>query len=215
MGKRGVTRTKGCRWDKGAGSFLRLPLPPRPVAALGAARTPRAAPAEARGPARRSPRWHRAPSRPGAEREPQTLLGRFGPRCPAGRGRWAWAGPAAVGVGRWVYFRPRGALERLWRCGAFPGSLEDFRAGTVRRRAGASAVVCGEAVSLLRERVAGKRIVVLRYQADSTGLNLLCEKGSAGNVLMLKGERWRGKRFEHRCHGRSRRAAAGRRAQAD
>ncbi|XP_040464332.1 endoplasmic reticulum-Golgi intermediate compartment protein 3 isoform X2 [Falco naumanni] len=25
---------------------------------------------------------------------------------------------------------PRGALEWLWRCGAFAGSLEDFRAGT-------------------------------------------------------------------------------------
>ncbi|XP_055651069.1 uncharacterized protein LOC106112186 [Falco peregrinus] len=51
--------------------------------------------------AQRSPRQHRTPARPGAEREPQPLLGRLqaGPRCPAGRGRSrsrrAWAGPAA------------------------------------------------------------------------------------------------------------------------
>ena len=36
----------------------------------------------------------------------------------------------------------------------------------------ASAVVCGEAVSLLREHVASKRIMVLWYQADTTGLHL-------------------------------------------
>ena len=54
----------------------------------------------------------------------------------------------------------------------------------------ALAVVCGEAVSLLREHVASKRIVVLRHQADTTDLNVFCEKGSQGNVLMLKGERW-------------------------
>ena len=41
----------------------------------------------------------------------------------------------------------------------------------------ASAVVCGEAVSLARrERVASKRIVVLRDQADTAGVRLLFAK---------------------------------------
>ena len=39
-----------------------------------------------------------------------------------------------------------------------------------------SAVVCGEAVSLLREHVASKRVVVLRYRADTTGLHLFVKR---------------------------------------
>ena len=40
----------------------------------------------------------------------------------------------------------------------------------------ASAVVCEEAMSLLREHVASKLIVVLRHQADTTDLNVFCER---------------------------------------
>ncbi|XP_056217815.1 uncharacterized protein LOC130159808 [Falco biarmicus] len=40
------------------------------------------------------------------------------------------------------------------------------------KRLEASAVVCEEAMSLLREHVASKRIVVLRHQADMTDLNV-------------------------------------------
>ena len=53
----------------------------------------------------------------------------------------------------------------------------------------ALAVVCEEAMSLLREHVASKRIMVLWHQANMTDLNVFCEKGSQGNVLMLKGDR--------------------------
>ncbi|XP_056218154.1 uncharacterized protein LOC130160019 isoform X2 [Falco biarmicus] len=141
----------------------------------------------------------------------------------------------AYGPGRWVHFRPAGAAVAVRGLRREPGSLsgrdvrrrwvhpelyvDKSRGATLKgvgrpERLEASAVVCGEAVSLLRERVASKRIVVLWYQADTTDLNLFCEKGSQGNVLMLKRERWRGKRFEHQCHGCNGRAAAGHRAQA-
>ncbi|XP_037257398.1 uncharacterized protein LOC119154219 isoform X6 [Falco rusticolus] len=40
----------------------------------------------------------------------------------------------------------------------------------------ASAVACREAVSLVREHAAGKRIVVLRYRAEAAGVRLLFAK---------------------------------------
>ncbi|XP_056194361.1 casein kinase I-like isoform X1 [Falco biarmicus] len=104
------------------------------------------------------------------------------------------AGPRGA-PGAWKPFGPGRAAAR-W---VHPELYVDKSRGAELKGVGrperleASAVLCGEAVSLLREHVASKRIVVLRYQADTTGLHLFCEEGSQGNVLLLKGERWRGK----------------------
>ncbi|XP_040474279.1 uncharacterized protein LOC121099437 [Falco naumanni] len=97
-------------------------------------------PAKTRGPAQRSPRRHRAPSRPDAEREPQPLLGRLRAALPGG----AWVGPAGVGgaggrgrsrrrarpgPGRGFHFRPARRAGAAEAERGFPGSREGFRAG--------------------------------------------------------------------------------------
>lgn len=52
---------------------------------------------------------------------------------------------------------------------------------------------CAEKLSVL-EHVASKCMMVLRHQAETTDLlKLFCEKGSRGNVLTLKGDRWGGR----------------------
>ncbi|XP_037257391.1 uncharacterized protein LOC119154219 isoform X1 [Falco rusticolus] len=66
---------------------------------------------------------------------------------------------------------PRGALERPWR---FVRKRPSTSQGERNRRA--SAVACREAVSLVREHAAGKRIVVLRYRAEAAGVRLLFAK---------------------------------------
>ncbi|XP_055552455.1 uncharacterized protein LOC129734205 isoform X3 [Falco cherrug] len=92
----------------------------------------------------------------------------------------------AYGPGRWVHFRPArraGVAVGVRSLRREPGRVSGR---DVRRRAGfvwnctltnqgernrrASAVACREAVSLVREHAAGKRIVVLRgdFQAELT-----------------------------------------------
>lgn len=59
----------------------------------------------------------------------------------------------------------------------------------------ASAVACREAVSLVREHAAGKRIVVLRYRAEAAGVRLLfAKRDREERLLASEGERWRGNR---------------------
>ncbi|XP_037230566.1 ras and Rab interactor 2-like isoform X2 [Falco rusticolus] len=56
----------------------------------------------------------------------------------------------AHGPGRWFIAGQCGALERPWRCGAFAGTLEDFRAGT-----------CGGALDVVLEKTMHKCILKL------------------------------------------------------
>ncbi|XP_037243218.1 uncharacterized protein LOC119147864 [Falco rusticolus] len=126
---------KGCRvrgrarrWDKGAGlsSACLSPSPRKPLSAQPAPRgRPLQRPAGRQ--AQRSPRRHRAPARPGAQRQPQPLLGWLRAALPGGAG----AGPAGgAGPGRWVHFRPARHPGAAVAVRGFPGSLEAFRAGT-------------------------------------------------------------------------------------
>ncbi|XP_037257393.1 uncharacterized protein LOC119154219 isoform X2 [Falco rusticolus] len=65
---------------------------------------------------------------------------------------------------------PRGSVcppLRVLRCGSGNGR------GGIVGPSWASAVACREAVSLVREHAAGKRIVVLRYRAEAAGVRLL------------------------------------------
>ncbi|XP_040443171.1 translation initiation factor IF-2-like [Falco naumanni] len=149
-----------------------------------------------------SPRRHRAPARPGAERQPQPLLGRLRAALPGG------AGPGPAGVGGAGGCGRGGARPR--QAGSFPARAARWSGGGgaglprepgglsgrgVRRRWGvgrperleASAVVCREAVSLLREQQAHRGASVPSWYHRPQ--SFFYEKGSQGNVLVLKGGR--------------------------